>query len=103
MPELTRARLGIARAVRTLLIVALSAATVAASAIPALASFNPALNTPAGTTPAAVATGDFNGDSRLDLAVADQGSNRVTILFRNASGGLSSGPSYTVGTAPASL
>jgi len=33
-----------------------------------------------GTNPASIATGDFNGDGRIDLAVANNGSNNISIL-----------------------
>jgi hypothetical protein len=33
------------------------------------------------STPASVAVGDFNGDGKLDLAVANTGSNNVSILL----------------------
>ena len=39
-----------------------------------------------GTRPGAVATGDFNGDGILDLAVANTGSNDVSILLGNTDG-----------------
>ncbi len=34
-----------------------------------------------GSSPRSVAVGDFNGDGRLDLAVANQGSNSVSVLL----------------------
>ncbi len=39
-----------------------------------------------GTTPAAVVVNDFNVDNRLDLAVANKGSNTVSILLGNGDG-----------------
>jgi uncharacterized protein (TIGR03437 family) len=36
--------------------------------------------------------GDFNGDGRLDIAVADATSNNITLLFGNGSGGFSPAP-----------
>ena len=36
-----------------------------------LLSFSPAVSYPVGTNPQAVVTADFNGDGRLDLAVAN--------------------------------
>jgi len=39
-----------------------------------------------GTTPQSVAVGDFNGDGRQDLAVANASSNNVTILLGNGDG-----------------
>src|SRR5207248_582797 len=35
----------------------------------------------AGTKPYAVAVGDFNGDGLLDLAIANEGSNTVSVLL----------------------
>jgi hypothetical protein len=37
-------------------------------------------NTGGGTSPAAIAVADFNGDGKLDLAVAESGANRVDIF-----------------------
>src|SRR3984957_5928799 len=39
-----------------------------------------------GQSPFAVAVGDFNGDGHADLAVANEGSNTVTILLGDGSG-----------------
>jgi FG-GAP-like repeat/Divergent InlB B-repeat domain len=50
-----------------------------------LSYFGP-LNYPVGTTPACVVVGDFNGDSRIDLAVANSGSGDVSILVGNGDG-----------------
>lgn len=41
---------------------------------------------PVGTTPGNIAVGDFNGDGKQDLAVANQGSANVTILLGNGDG-----------------
>ena len=51
-----------------------------------LLSFSPAVNYPVGNSPQAVVTGDFNGDGRLDLAVANDFSNTVSVLLDNANG-----------------
>ena len=40
-----------------------------------------------GTSPSAVAVGDFNGDGRADLAVANGGSNTVSVLLNTAATG----------------
>jgi hypothetical protein len=39
-----------------------------------------------GTTPQGITTADFNGDGKLDLAVANSGSNTVSILLGNGDG-----------------
>jgi uncharacterized repeat protein (TIGR01451 family) len=39
-----------------------------------------------GTMPQGLVTGDFNGDGKIDLAVANNGSNNVTILLGNGDG-----------------
>ena len=44
-----------------------------------------------------VTTGDFNGDGKLDLAVADGGSDAVTILLGNGDGTFQTGVSYSAG------
>ncbi|HEY6376298.1 MAG TPA: Ig-like domain repeat protein [Edaphobacter sp.] len=65
--------------------------------------FSPAVGSPVavGTDPFGVAVGDFNGDGIADLAVANWGSNNVTILLGNGSGGFSaSGSPVAVGTRP---
>mgnify|MGYP003376082994 CR=1 FL=1 len=56
-----------------------------------------------GTTPSSVAVGDFNGDLKLDLAIADFQSNSVSVLLGNGIGGfviamnfLVIGPSWQV-------
>jgi hypothetical protein len=40
-----------------------------------------------GTSPTSVAVGDFNGDGKLDLAVANYRSNNVSILLGNGNNG----------------
>jgi ELWxxDGT repeat protein len=46
-----------------------------------------------GSLPYSVAVGDLNGDGRLDLAVANYGSNTVSVLFNTTTPG-AAGPSY---------
>jgi hypothetical protein len=43
-----------------------------------------------GTTRVYLAVGDFNGDGRQDIAVANQGSANITILLAKAGGGYAS-------------
>jgi len=42
---------------------------------------------PAGSQPNSVAVGDFNGDGKLDLAIANYNSNNVTVLLGDGAGG----------------
>ncbi|MFI5365847.1 MAG: FG-GAP repeat domain-containing protein [Candidatus Binatia bacterium] len=60
------------------------------------------------TSPIAVATGDFNADQKLDLAVADNDSGDVTVLLGNADGSfVDPGASFPIGmpqlTAPSAI
>ena len=55
-----------------------------------------------GSQPVFVAVGDFNGDGKLDLVIANSGANSVTELLGNGTGGFSpaAGSPYAVGTDP---
>ena len=59
----------------------------------------------AGTDPVSVAVGDFNGDGIPDLAIANAGSNNVTVLLGNGAGDFSvaTGSPFAVGDFPASV
>ncbi|HEX7368075.1 MAG TPA: VCBS repeat-containing protein [Candidatus Saccharimonadales bacterium] len=56
-----------------------------------------------GIAPFSVTTGDFNGDGKTDLAVANEGSNTVSILLGNGDGTFQPAVNYTVGTGPSSV
>ena len=56
-----------------------------------------------GGFPIAVAVGDFNGDGKLDLAVASAGTNNVTILLGNGDGSFTLGSTYAAGANPLSI
>ncbi len=56
-----------------------------------------------GMEPVAIAAGDFNGDGKLDLAVANSGSNNLTILLGNGDGTFTAAPSPATGNAPTSV
>jgi hypothetical protein len=60
---------------------------------------------PAGTAPAYIAMGDFNGDGRPDLAIANSGSNNLSVLLGTGNGGFSaaSGSPFSVGYGPMSV
>src|SRR4051812_32666250 len=53
-----------------------------------------------GNTPEALVSGDFNGDSHADLAVANFVSNSVSILLGNGHGNFQAALTLTVGRAP---
>ena len=55
-----------------------------------------------GTLPFGIATGDFNGDGKLDLAVVNRTSQNVTVLLGDGSGRFSqvTGSPFAVGTSP---
>jgi uncharacterized protein (TIGR03437 family) len=49
-------------------------------------NFRPGANLKAGTSPVAIATGDFNGDGKLDLLVANYVANTISLLLGNGDG-----------------
>src|SRR5579859_3087775 len=56
----------------------------------------------AGSLPEFVIAGDFNGDGALDFAVADYGSNIITVALNNGSGSFPVTHTYTVGSSSSS-
>ncbi len=60
---------------------------------------------PVGSTPDSIAAWDFNADGKLDLAIANAGSNSVTLLLGDGAGGFTAAPGspFTVGSGPVSL
>jgi hypothetical protein len=57
-----------------------------------------------GTSPTAVAIGDFDGDGIGDIAIASMGSNNVTVLLGSRSGlGPAKTSPYAVGQAPTAI
>jgi FG-GAP-like repeat/FG-GAP repeat len=59
--------------------------------------------TTGGTNLSSVAIGDLNGDDHLDLAVANAGSNTVSVLLNDGNGNLSAATPYATGTTPNSV
>ena len=57
------------------------------------------LSTVSGGTPYFVATGDFNGDGKLDIAAANEAGNSVAILLGDGGGGFAAVVPYSLGTA----
>ena len=73
-------------------------------------TFQTATNFKAGTYPSSVAVGDFNGDGKLDLAVANQGTVRdstniasASILVGNGDGTFQAAVNYGAGRYPSYL
>jgi hypothetical protein len=62
--------------------------------------FTKAVSYPAGTGSRGVAVGDFNHDGIPDLAVANFGSNTVSVLLGNGDGSFQSAVEYPVGVTP---
>ena len=66
-----------------------------------------AMNTPipfaTGSGPSSVVTPDFNGDGKLDLAVANSGSNNISILLGNGDGTFQPALNQSAGSGPASM
>ena len=59
--------------------------------------FNPAMNYGAVSGPSSVAIGDLNGDDNPDLAVANAGSDNVSVLLGNGDGTFQSAVNYGAG------
>ena len=62
-----------------------------------------AVNYPAGDGPSSVAIGDLNGDGALDLAVANSGSDNVSVLLGNGDGTFGIAGNYPAGDGPSSI
>jgi hypothetical protein len=58
---------------------------------------------PAGSGPDSAAVGDFNGDGKLDLAVANASSNNISIFLGNGDGSFQAAVNYAVGSFPSSV
>src|SRR6202011_419033 len=58
---------------------------------------------PTGSDPTSIVAGDFNGDGKLDLVVANGGDNTVMVLLGNGLGGFTPGKQFSAGTFPSSI
>jgi tetratricopeptide (TPR) repeat protein len=63
----------------------------------------PRTDFPTGAAPVRVATADFNGDARLDLAVVNKGANTVSILLGNGDGTFGAKTDFPTGTSPVAI
>ena len=66
-------------------------------------TFGPATTFTVGSFPESVAIADLNGDNIPDLAVANQSTGNVSILFGNGSGGFGAATNFGVGSTPFSV
>jgi hypothetical protein len=66
-------------------------------------SFQSPASAAVGNRPVSVAAGDFTGDGRLDLAVADQFDNAVAVLLSNGDGTFQAPQFYRVGVFPSAV
>jgi hypothetical protein len=80
----------------------LGPATVAIALGKGDGTFQPPVTYPTGTGPTAVAVGDFNGDGRADLAVANF-SGSVSILIGNGDGTYNNPTNFPSGNGPTSI
>ena len=66
-------------------------------------TFRTAVSYVAGDLPRMVVIGDFNGDGKLDLAVANEQGSSVSVLLGNGDGTFQTAVNYVVGNAPVSV
>ena len=66
-------------------------------------SFDAARVFDAGSNPQSVCTADFNGDGKMDLAVANSGSSTVRVLLNDGNGNFFSWAEYPTGYNPQSV
>jgi hypothetical protein len=67
-------------------------------------SFTPPTSFATGSSPLSVAVADFDGDGNRDLAVANAGSNTVSVLLGDGNGGFGPATGFdTFGSAPAAV
>ena len=83
-----------------LLLMAVVVALSVTSALAAGVSFSAPVSYPVGIGPTSVAVGDFNGDGRLDMAVANGGSSNISILMGNGDGTFQAARNYALTQPP---
>jgi len=69
----------------------------------AAVDFAAATSYPVGASPAGTAVGDFNGDGKLDVAVANTGSSNVSILLGNGDGTFQPAMNFNAGNNPSAV
>src|SRR5262249_61687508 len=63
-------------------------------------TFQQAVHCAAGSNPSGIVAGDFNGDGRTDLVVANVNSNDVSVLLGNGDGTFLPSVQYVAGSFP---
>src|SRR5271157_3092581 len=76
--------------------------TLTTTLTPASTPFQP-ITLPTGIEPGAIVAGDFTGDGHTDLAIANLGSNDVSVLLGNGDGTFQKPVQYATGTEPSAL
>jgi hypothetical protein len=77
--------------------------TAGSAGHPGTALFNSRLDLTVGTAPDAIISGDFNGDGRPDLVVANSGDNTIVVLFGTGNGTFPANISLPTGNSPAGI
>ncbi|HEX7314623.1 MAG TPA: Calx-beta domain-containing protein [Pyrinomonadaceae bacterium] len=107
MPHAQTSRRNSPRLSRIVLALAAVLLVASATARAAVDCASPVFSLPqtygVGAGPAAVATGDFNGDGRQDLAVPNNVSNNVSILLGDGAGGFGPPSNFAVAQLPWSV
>src|ERR1700730_17025906 len=85
------------------LLVVMSGALLEPEAADQTVSFGAKKDFGTGTGPFSVAVGDFNGDGKLDLAVANTHSNTVSILLGTGTGSFGAKTDFGTGGGPISV
>ncbi len=66
-------------------------------------TFNAAVPYTAGTTPSGLAVGDLSGDGKLDLVVANGGSNNISVFVNTGTGAFAAPATYAAGAKPSAV
>lgn len=82
----------------SLILIALT--SVAQRAVCQSVKFGPAITYPTGSRAYALASGDFNDDGKIDLAVASVESNSISVLFGKGDGTFQTPVNYALGVSP---
>src|SRR5947208_2185453 len=88
---------------RSVLLSLIAMAIVSPAVYAACPDFAAAVNYPAGASPYSVAIGDFNGDGKADLAVANFNDNNVSILLGDGTGTFAAAVNYALRNTPVSV